>query len=146
MRFFTIRRVLTYPWQFWQIWMIGVGSAWQIYDSTMMAKTGASIANLVGALVALFSMVIRNKDTSRAVERWAYIMLIWSMSTYLNFALKQEGWWGLVNQPNFGVLLSEAVILAALQRTIYTIWCGRLKKRKIKREAEELLRTTEEPA
>lgn len=129
----TARRVIQYPWQFWQIFMIGVGSAWQIYDSSVMAQMGASIANLAGAIVCLVSMVIRDRDHSRSVERWGYFMLLWSMGLYLSLALQEDGWWGLVNQPNFGVLLTEAVLLAALHRMIWVLYTTRANRKAVKR-------------
>lgn len=128
---FTARRVLQYPWQLWQIVAIGYGSCWQIHDSTMLAQRWVSFANLAGAVVALLSMLIADRETSRAVERWAYVMLIWSMSVYLSLALAQEGLWGLVNQPNFGVLLSGAVILAATHRIVWTIWTRRRQRKHV---------------
>lgn len=129
---FTARRVLQYPWQLWQIVAIGYGSAWQIHDATMLAQRWVSFANLAGVLVALLSMIITDRETSRSVERWAYVMLIWSMSVYLSLALAQEGLWGLVNQPNFGVLLSGAVILAAIHRIVWTIWARRSRRKHVK--------------
>lgn len=137
MKRFTTYRLRNKPWQLWPLVLIAYTSAWQIVNQTDPAKWGISMANIAGASIALISMTLRDKGDSRVVERWAYLILIWGMSCYLALAMRFDGWWGLVHQPNFGVGLSEAVVLAAVHRVV---WNGLLRPWCIKRQANKLLR------
>lgn len=137
---FTAHRWNTSAWQMYLLLGIAWASIWQIHDNMAPPRFGISIANLAGALVALIGMHLSDVDTARSVERWGYVMLIWSMSCYLALALRFEGFWGLVHQPNLGIVLTEAVVLAAVHRFIY----GLVAKRERKRKAEATIELHEE--
>jgi hypothetical protein len=136
---FTLRRWSTNQWQMYLLGFAAWASVWQIIDAPDAGSTGIAIANLVGCLVALLALHLRDSHLMRSVERWAYVMLIWSMSCYLSLALQYEGLDGLWRQPNLGVVAAEAIICAALHRTIYTLVIGRIRRRKIRREAQRML-------
>lgn len=136
---FTMRRWATNQWQMYLLFFAAWASMWQIITTIDPGRIGIAITNLVGCTIALMALHLKNKDTMRAVERWAYVMLVWSMSCYLALALQYEGPSGLWRQPNLGVVAAEAIICAALHRTLYTIICGQVKKRRIKKEAAALL-------
>lgn len=142
MRWFTFYRWRQHQWQMYALLAIAWGSAWQIHDAAHMSQTALSWANLVGALGCLFALHLRDTEDSRAIERWCSIMLVWSMCAYLALALTYEGWIGLVKQPNFGILLSEAVVLASVHRFIHTLVARRQERRQAreKHQACEIIK------
>lgn len=136
---FTISRWLNSPWQMWQLFMIAWASIWQIVESHLPAGTGIAIANLTGATIAMVGMALKDTDSARAVERWAYVMIIWSMGCYLGLALRFEGWMGLIQQPNLGVTLSMAVVGAAASRIIGGLVAKYTKRRRVRRQARKIV-------
>lgn len=135
-RWFTLWRWRQHQWQMYALLAISWGSGWQIHDAMHLSQTALSWANLAGALACLFALHLRDTEDSRAIERWATIMLVWSMSAYLGLALSYEGWIGLIRQPNFGILLSEAVVLASVHRFVHTLVARRIERRRAQEKHE----------
>lgn len=133
---FTFYRWRQHQWQMYALIAIAWASGWQIHNAPGWSQTALSWANLAGALVCLFALHLRDTEDSRAVERWGTIMLVWSISAYLALALQHEGWWGLIDQPNFGIVLPGAIILASVHRFIHTIVARRVERRKSRTQHE----------
>lgn len=136
---FTLKRWKFQQWQMFLLLGLAWCSIWQIVDNHSPERWGIAVANLGGSSIALLALHLRDHDLSRAIERWAYLALIWAVSCYLSLAL-QGNWWALVlHQPNLGVVAAEAIVLACIFRTIYTVVCKRVHERKVKRRADEIL-------
>jgi hypothetical protein len=136
---FTLRRWRFQQWQMYLLLGVFYASIWQIVDNHAPERWGIALANLGGSGIALLALHLKDKELSRIIERWAYIALVWSMSCYLALALEDQGWRGVVHQPNLGVVAAEAIILAALHRTLYTLVCKRVYRYKVKVRAARLL-------
>ena len=132
---FTLRQWNSRTWQAYSLTFLAWASIWQVVETHGSQWMWLSVANLTGSVLALVAMHLRNPATSRSMERWAYLALIWSMSTYLALALRYEGWQGVFLQPNLGVMLSEAVVCAAIHRTVCTLREDWRRRRRVKREA-----------
>lgn len=136
---FTLRNWSTHAWQMYPLAFIAWASIWQLIDATELGRAGVSVANLVGINITMVGLHLRNRPLGHAIERWGYVCLIWSLSCYLALALHHDGWWGLVHQTNFGVVLPMAVIFAAFHRMVWTALAPRLKRRKIHNQTQILM-------
>lgn len=125
---FTVSRWNSNPWKLWCLLCIMWASMWQVIDGT---HAYISVANGVGAFILFVSLHITDNHTRYAVERWAYLPLVWSMSVYLSLALVYEGFMGLVRQENLGVMLTFGIVMGSIHRFI---WLG-IRSRIVKRRA-----------
>lgn len=143
---FTFHRWSYSPWQMYSLVAIFWASMWQVLDATDASHVAVPVANLAGSVLALGAMHIRDVETARAVERWAYVMLVWSLSCYLALALHYEGIRGLWHQPNLGITLTMGVCLAAVHRFFYGLITKRVHQRRVRVEAKKLVQAAEKLA
>ena len=141
-RWLTLTRWRAHQWQIYALFAIAWASGWQIHNAPGLSQTALSWTNMTGALVILFALHLRDTEDSRAVERWGTVMLVWSLSAYLTLALQGDGWWGLIDQPNLGIVLPGAVVLASVHRFVHTLVARRQERRKAqeKHEACEIVK------
>jgi hypothetical protein len=135
----TVHRWNSNPWKLYELVFIAYASVWQIVSAPSAALASLSASNMAGSIILFVALHLRDRTASRNVERWAYLALIWSMGWYLTLALAQEGWIGLIRQTNLGVVLVMGIILGSLHRAIFLSLRGRINRRRINREARNLL-------
>jgi hypothetical protein len=134
----TFHRWNSNPWKLYELVGIAWASAWQIVDAPTPERAWLAIANLVGSSIIFVALHIRDRTTSRNVERWAYLALIYSMGVYLSLALHYEGWIGLVHQTNLGVMLVAAIIMGSFHRSMWLTF-GRWHIRRKAAQEDELI-------
>lgn len=138
-RWFTLERWNSNPWKLYQLIAIMWAMALQIIDTDHLDHAAVASTLLVGALITLIALHLRDETASRNVERWAYLALIWSMCCYLALAFQGAGWEGLILQQNLGIVLVEAIVVGSFHRMIWLTFRGQLHRRKVRKEAKKVV-------
>lgn len=129
----TLRRWNRNPFQLWMLLAMSQVSANQllfapdtgvISEESRQAQISLATCNLVGGLICLMALHLRDKRTALLIEMCSYVALIGSMGIYVALV------WSVTLPPNtsFGLGLSQAFVLASAHRSIL-IALGEVRQR-----------------
>jgi hypothetical protein len=144
MRRFTLQRWNTDPWQMYPLALLVWASFWQIRQGWLDGDTWGktimlvSVANMVGAGIALFGLHLRFIRASLRMEVCGYISLVWSLFCYLGYA-SGGSWAGLFVTTSLGIVLTEAVLLSALHRLLWIALAPRIIRWRVERRARRIV-------
>lgn len=126
-RTFTMHRWATNPFQLYSLFLLMQVSANQIVIGVpfngpqealdRQAQIALAACNLLGSLICVYGLHLRNLDRALWVELCGYVALVGSLGIFVTLVFLMQP----LPNTSFGLALSEAFVLASLHRSIQII-------------------------
>ena len=136
---FTLHRWALNPFQMYDITFLMAVAVAQVqlgatpgsvYADNLDRQTLVSLAvsNIIGAIIALLGLHIRDLESALWVEFWGYMILIFVLGFYVILVTQNQ----INPNASYGFALAEAFVYAAIHRSVQILLYKRARRKRFK--------------